>query len=219
MMISLAQDSRGEHVPGWLVDAPIRVVRDQNLFRRGQPKTHIYLIEAGTLAVYETRIDGTRNVVEFAFAGDTVGFGFLENHLYSAQAVGEARVRCLPLTALDQILQHDKRAMQRYAEAMQREFEFRRDELISADRKSATRVAALFLTLSRRNEEEGRDPRMIGDSLDCGTVAGYLELDLDTLGGALAELEHAKLIERCPPRGLRLTDLAGLEQLANEVTQ
>ena len=77
MMISLAQDSRGEHVPGWLVDAPIRVVRDQNLFRGGQPKTHIYLIEAGTIAVYETRIDGAHNVVEFAFAGDTVGFGFL----------------------------------------------------------------------------------------------------------------------------------------------
>src|SRR5712692_3306579 len=111
MSISLAQDSRAGLIP--LIDAPIRVVRDEILFRGGQPKSHIYLIEAGTIAVYETRVDGTNNVVEFAFAGDTVGFGFLENHVYSAQAIGEARVRCLPLIALDQILQHDKRAMQR----------------------------------------------------------------------------------------------------------
>ena len=217
MTISLAQNSKAQDVP--LVDAPIRVVRDQILFGRGQPKTHIYLIEVGTIAVYETRVDGTHKVVEFAFPGDTVGFGFLNKHIYSAQAVGEARVRCLPLTALDQILQHDKRALQRYAEAMQREFEYRRAEVISADRKPATRLAALLLTLSRRNEEEGRDPLTIGDSLNCGTVAGYLELDLDTLGRALVELEQAGLIERCPPRGLRLTDIPALEQLENAVIQ
>jgi CRP/FNR family transcriptional regulator, anaerobic regulatory protein len=215
MTISLTQDSRAEHVS--LVDAPIRVVRDEMLFRRGQPKTHVYLIEAGTIAVYETRVDGMHDVVEFAFAGDTVGFGFLEKHIHSAQAVGEARVRCLPLSVLDQILQHDKRAMQRYAEAMQREFEFRRDEVTRADRKPVSQVAALFLTLSRGSEEEGRDPRLIGDSLDCGTVAGYLGLDLDTLGRALADLEHARLIERCPPHDLRLVHLAGLEELANAV--
>jgi CRP/FNR family transcriptional regulator len=216
-MISLAQDQRAQDAP--LVDAPIRVMRDQILYGRGQPKTHIYLIEAGTIAVYETRGDGTHNIVEFAFAGDTVGFGYLDKHIYSAQAIGEARVRCLPLTALDHILQHDKRAMQRYAEALQREFEFRRGELVRAERKPANRVAALFVALSRRNEVEGRDPRVIGDSLDCGTVAGYLGLDLDTLSRALVDLEHAHLIERCPPHGLRLSGLSALQQLANEVTQ
>ena len=217
MSISLAQHSRAELVP--LIDAPVRVVRDQILFRRGQSKTHIYQVEAGTIAVYETRVGGTHNVVEFAFAGDAVGFGFLDYHIYSAQAVGEARVRCLPLTALDQILQHDKRAMQRYAEALQREFEFRRAEVLSADRNPANRVAALFLVLSRRNENEGSDPRVIGDSLACGTVAGYLGLDLETLGRALVELEKAGLVEGCPPHELRLIDLAGLEQLATETTQ
>jgi CRP/FNR family transcriptional regulator len=217
MTIYLAHDTRAELVP--FADAPIRVLRDQTLFRRGQAKTHIYQIEAGTIAVYETRADGTHSVVEFAFAGDAVGFGFLESHIHSAQAVGEARVRCLPLSALDLVLQHDKRAMQRYAEAMEREFKSRRDELTSVDRKPVNRVAALFVTLSRRNQEEGRDPGVIGDSLDCGTVAGYLGLDLDTLGRALVELERTGLIERCSPIGLRLIDLAALEQLANIVRQ
>jgi len=214
MTSSLAQDLRVSALA--LGEPSTRILRDQILFRRGQPKTHLYLIEAGTIAVYETRIDGTHNVVEFAFAGDTVGFGFLKNHAYSAQAVGEVRIKCLPLTALDEILRHDKRAMQRYAETMQREFEFRKNEILNGDRHLTSRVAALLVTLSRRNEQEGGDPRLIGDSLDCGTVAGYLELDLHTLGRALLDLELAELIERNPPHGLRLTDLAGLEQLADK---
>lgn len=217
MTISLAHELRAELAP--LNDAPLRVLRDELLFRRGQAKTHIYQIEAGTIAVYETRADGSHSVVEFAFAGDAVGFGFLENHIHSAQAVGEARVRCLPLSALDQVLQHDKRAMQRYAEAMEREFKSRRDELTSIDRKPVNRVAALFVTLSRRNQEEGRDPDVIGDSLDCGTVAGYLGLDLYTLGRALVELERTRLIERSPLHGLRLVDVPRLENLADEVKQ
>src|SRR5437763_1292740 len=105
MTISLAHELRAELAP--LNDAPLRVLRDELLFRRGQAKTHIYQIEAGTIAVYETRADGSHSVVEFAFAGDAVGLGFLENHSHSAQAIGEARVRCLPLSALDHVLQHD----------------------------------------------------------------------------------------------------------------
>ena len=68
------------------------------------------------------------DVVEFAFTGDVVGFGFLEHHIHLAKAVGEAHVRCLPLNALDHILRDDERAAHRYAEALGREFEFRRDE-------------------------------------------------------------------------------------------
>jgi hypothetical protein len=59
---------------------------------------------------------------------------------------------------------------------------------------------------------------VIADSLDCGTVAAYLKLDLASLGQALVDLEHAQLIARSAHE-LRLTDLRGLEQLSNEITQ
>ena len=124
----------------------------------------------------------------------------------------------LPLSALDSVLQDDKRALQRYAEALEREFEFRRDELVNAERRPASRVAALFLVLSRRNQEEGREVDVIADSLDCGTVARYLDLDVAALGEALVELERAQLVERSAG-GLRLTDMVGLERLADGAGQ
>jgi CRP/FNR family transcriptional regulator, anaerobic regulatory protein len=210
--------SEHERVPGFLGDDPVRELRDEILFQPGERKRHLYLIEVGSIALYQKRIGRPQDVVEFAFTGDVVGFGFLENHIHWAQALGETRVRCLPLSALDHIVQDDERAARRYGEALRREFEFRRDELIGSYRKPANRLAAFFLALSQLNKNEGRDPYMITDSLECGTVAGCVALDLDALGRALVELEKAGLIKRCPPQGLRLTNLVGLGQLANEIS-
>jgi CRP/FNR family transcriptional regulator len=218
MTISIAQDisSCGDHSGDWLADAPTHIVRDEALYHRGDRKTHLYFIEAGTVALYETRVGGAPNVLEFVFAGDTVGLGYLTRHIQSAHAIGEVRVKYLPLAALDQVLRDDRRAKHRYSEALQREFEFRRDEVLRADRKPANRLAALFLALSRLNEQEGRDSNLIGDALECATVAGHLGFDLDTLGRALVELERAGLIKRFPPHGLQLVDFAGLARLADE---
>lgn len=100
------------------------------------------------------------------------------------------RVRALPLSALQDILTNDKRALQRYAEALQREFESRRTEVVRGERRPASRVAAPFLALSHRNEEEGRDAHLIADSLECGTVGRYLDLDINALGEALIARAH-----------------------------
>ena len=196
-------------------EIPLRILRAAALFHPG--KTHLYRIEAGTIALYRKRIGHPLDVVEFAFTGDVVGFGFLEHHIHLAKAVGEAHVRCLPLDALDHILRDDERAAHRYAETLGREFEFRRDELAGAYRKPTSRLAAFFLALSQLNGHEGRDSNVISDSLECGSVASCIALDLDALGRALVELEKAGLIESCP-EGLRLANLVGLSQLANEVS-
>ena len=209
--------SANAEIPAILEEIPVRVLRDEALFHPGDRKTHLYRIEAGTIALYRKRVDQHLDIVEFAFTGDVVGFGFLEHHIHLAKAVGEAHVRCLPLNALDHVLRDDQRAAHRYAEALGREFEFRRDEVAGAYRKPASRLAAFFLALSQLNGREGRDPDVISDSLECGAVACCIALDLDALGMALVELEKAGLIERCPG-GLRLANLVGLSQLANEVS-
>ena len=77
-------------------------------------------------------------------------------------------------------------------------------------------MAALFVTLSRYNAYEGRDPALITDSLKCGVVAGYLDLSVDHLAGELAGLEARGLIEPSP-RGLLLKDLDSLERLADNL--
>ena len=185
------------------------------LFHEGDLKAYLHEISAGVVCVYRSRVDRPHEVIEFVFAGDVLGLGYLEYQIDCARAVVETQVKCLPLSAMESILQDDNRAKQRHAEAIQREFAFRRNLLVTANRRRPIgRVAAFLFALSQLNRSEGRDPTIVGESLKCGTVAESLGLDLDSLGGALVELEKKELIEPCPPLGLRLIDLGGLESLA-----
>jgi CRP-like cAMP-binding protein len=192
--------------------APVRIVRDKVLFATGERRECLYLIEAGIIAQYRMRTGGVSELIEFVFAGDAVGFGYHENHTCGAQAVGEVRVRCLPLTALDAVLKNNKRALDRYAEALEREFNYRRDELTAGARNPLSRVATLLVAISELHEREGADPTIVSDSLSCIAVADWLGIELDALAQALLELECMRLIKRAPRGGIRLIDRIALGQ-------
>ena len=56
--------------PALVIDAPVvRILRDELLFHPGQRKTHLYLVEAGSVVLYQKRTAGTHEVIEFAFVG------------------------------------------------------------------------------------------------------------------------------------------------------
>jgi CRP/FNR family transcriptional regulator len=198
-----------------ILEPGIYVVRNEVLFRPGDAR-HLYLIEAGIIIQYQRRPGESAKIIEFAFAGDVIGLGSLERQTSWAEAVGEARVRCLPFDELDGLLRHNGRGLDRYAVALEREFELRREELIGTDWALIQRVAALFLALFRLNSYEGRDPTLIVDSLECGAVAAWLRTDVNSLARALVQLDSAGLIRRDAPHGLRLASLTGLQQLADE---
>ena len=197
--------------------APVRRLNPgEVLFRAGDPKTHLYRVESGCLCVYEPHSAEHRAIVEFAFAGDLLGLGYLENHTRSARAIGETRITCLPLSAVDRIVEASPRARDQLKQAIDDELEFVRDGLVrSGQRNPIERVAAFFVALSRGNTYEGRIPNIITDSLKCGVVASDLALSVEALARILVELEERGLIENCPPLGLRLNDIAALERLAD----
>ena len=177
----------------------------EDLFRAGDPKTHLYRVENGCLCIYEPNS-----------AEHRLGLGYLENHTYSARAIGETRVTCLPFSAVDRIPEAGPPARDQLQQAIDNELEFGRDGLVRAgQRNPIERVAAFFVALSRGNSYEGRLPNIIADSVKCGVVASYLALDIEDLARILVELEDRRLIESCPPSGLRLNDIAALERLAD----
>jgi CRP/FNR family transcriptional regulator len=189
---------------------------NQLLYRLGEPRTCLYYIEKGVVALYRQASGRQKELIEFAFAGDIVGYGLFENHTSWAQTVGAALIRPMPLTALDAILRSDQRAFNRYAETLERDFQCRRNELVRAERGLTNRLAALLVALSRQNRLEGRDPSLVGDELQCGAVALWLNSEVSELTEALMALEELGLIARSLPSGLRLCDVPALERLASQ---
>lgn len=187
------------------------------LFEAGDVKTHLFRIETGVLCVYTTRWDGKPEVIEFAFAGDIVGMGFLERHACSARATVDTRIAYLPLEAMDRIGEQGERAKARLKQAVAREFDYRRESLVAAGRgRPAARVAAFLVALSRRNAVEGRDPCVIDDTLSCSVVADYLALNFDSLALALVELRKQGLVQPASNRALLINDVDALEALSND---
>jgi CRP/FNR family transcriptional regulator len=198
--------------------APVRTLaRHERLFRAGDIKTNLYRVETGVLCIYAPRADLTLELIEFAVAGDIVGMGFTKTHAMTARAaVAETKVSCFPLDASDRLLARDERATSRLANAVEREFAFKRHSLVEAGRgQPAVRLAAFLLAVSRRNAVEGGDPTLIDDSLNCAVIAEHLGLRLDVLALTLVQLETKGLVRPALDHGLRLLDVAGLEALAD----
>ena len=196
------------------------LVVNELLFGIGEPKSQLYVVETGALAVYEPRWNSHRAVIEFAFPGDLVGLGFLNSHACSARATVETRVQCLPLSAQDHLFADDPRAQARLADAIEREVEFLREFSVRFSQQNPLgRLAAFLLTLSRENEQEGRDPTVLVQPLQCGVVADFLAFSIERLGSLLVQLERQGLIETCAPQGLRLMDIAALEESRRQDTR
>jgi CRP/FNR family transcriptional regulator len=197
---------------------PVRTLATgEDLFREGDPRTHVYRVETGTICVHEPRWNGHRPVVRFAVPGDLVGLGFLEHHACTARAMVGARVTCLPNASMESLVAGNPKAEAELQQALEREFELRRNSLVESGRRNPVeRVAAFLVALSQINKREGRDANVIDASWQCGIVADQLELSLDVIARRLVEFERDGLIESCPSRGLRLKDLVTLEALAGE---
>jgi CRP/FNR family transcriptional regulator, anaerobic regulatory protein len=178
-------------------------------------KVHLHQISAGVVCVYRPRTGRSDEVIEFVFPGDVLGLGYLEHQIYWARALVETEIKSLPLSSINNIVKYDQRAKQRHAQALHREFAYRRDLFTASNRqKPLGRLAAFLLAVSQFNKDEGRDPNIVTDSLKCGVVAEWLGLDLDNLRRALVELQKKRLIQPCEQLGLRLIDRVGLEALA-----
>jgi len=188
----------------------------ETLFQEGDPRLHVYRVETGSICLFKQRADGTLDVIEFAFPGDLVGLGYLDKHVTGAQATLATTLSRLPRSDIQPATSQPASARARLTAAIEREVAFL-NEAPQASKLSPLpleRIAALFVTLSRCNAYEGRDPLLITDSMNCGVVAGYLDLSLADLARHLKELEALGLVAAAGPN-LRLADLEALERLAD----
>jgi len=191
------------------------LARGEILFRTGDKRGKIYRVESGALCHYLRWDDGRREIVEFAFPGDIVGFGHLQSHVSTAQAMVETTVGLVPEREFDELLATDGQLAARFAAAGDREFEYLREVMVkSGEGKPVERVASFLSALSHMSEVEGRDPTLVADEITSGEVAKHLDLTMDMLVAALRELERRGMVTAAGNGRLRISDLRALEKLA-----
>ena len=182
------------------------------LFYVGEQKEFIYRVEQGLISVRWSSPRDPQDLAEELRPQQVFGLGFLDTHIYDAVALVDTSVSCWSKSALPFLEELDPEVKQRQALETEREFIHRRETLSSGEPlQPYQRVAGFLSVVSRLNAADGRDAYLIDESVDCASVAAFLNLDVDELGRALVELQRRGLVVFDPPHGLRLRDIEALQ--------
>ena len=187
----------------------------EHVFFEGDPITHIYQVEHGTVCLYKTLQDGRRQIVDFAHPGDFIGLGAGGDHVFSAQATTLTRLRCLPAGPLHEIACHNPDIGMLLYQALSDQLLAARDLLLTVGQRNATeRLAALLLALSRRNERSGTNHARIALSMTRADIADFLSLTVETVSRTFTKLRQSGIIDLVHSSLVVIKDRHALEQLA-----
>lgn len=159
------------------------VAMRQPLFFEGDDKTSIYVVESGCLKVYRTLVDGQRQVVGFAMAGDILGLESGDEHLNSAEAVSDVRVRVIPARQIGAICRTDPVFAEQLLRRMGRQLAAAHSQLAAVGAQNADQRIAGFLLSIADGQRDVDLPMRRGD------VAEFLGLRLETVSRKFSEFQ------------------------------
>jgi CRP/FNR family transcriptional regulator len=195
--------------------APKVMQAREHVFFEGDPITHIYQVEHGTVCLYKTLQDGRRQIVDFAHPGDFIGLGAGGDHVFSAQAITLTRLRYLPAGALHEVACHNPDIGMQLYRALSDQLLAARDLLLTVgQRNAAERLAALLLALSRRNERNGANHACIALAMTRADIADFLSLTVETVSRSFTKLRQNGIIDLAHSSLVVIKDRHALEQLA-----
>ncbi len=187
----------------------------EHVFFEGDPITHIYQVEQGTVCLYKTLQDGRRQIVDFAQPRDFIGLGTGGEQLLGAQAIALTRLRCLPAGALYDIAWHNPEIGMQLYRALSDQLLAAHDLLLTVGQRNATeRLATLLLALSRRNERSGANRARIALTMTRADIADFLSLTVETVSRTFTKLRQSGLIELVHSSLVLIKNRDALEQLA-----
>lgn len=189
-----------------------RVATGEMLFQPGQDRRH-YRVEEGAIFHYVRWADGSHDLIEVAFPGDIVGLGNLSTHISTAQAMVDSAVSVVDDGEIEALLDSDDRLPLLLASAGEREFDYIRDTTINSGKRTPIERVANYL-MAVAAVDQKNSAAIIADDISTGYVAEQLHMSVDMLSVALVGLQHKGLVEPAEG-GLKITDVAELERLAN----
>lgn len=200
-----------------LTHAPVRRLdAREHLWCEGDPRTHVYRVESGSVCIYKVLPDGRRHVVDFAFAGDLIGLGLNDEHAFNAQALVPTRLKGLTIATFNQALRDDSQLAMQLYEALSQELEAARAQLLMVSKRVSTeRVASFLLTLSARNSKRGVDPTLVPLPMRRVDIADFLGLTIETVSRTFTKLKTSRVISLLPGNVVRIVDAARLAELSS----
>jgi CRP-like cAMP-binding protein len=187
----------------------------EHIFCEGDPRTHVFQIEEGVVTIYQMLNDGRRQIVDFAYPGDFIGLGTTSEHVFSAEATSQTRVRCFGTTALEETARSDPSIALQLYKAVSLELSAARALLVAIGQRSAIeRVSTFLLMLHGRTASAQGGVSVVHLPMRRADIGDFLGLTIETVSRTITKLRLMRVIEVSHGTDIRILNLDRLASLS-----
>jgi CRP/FNR family transcriptional regulator, nitrogen fixation regulation protein len=186
--------------------------RDAEIYRENSPATYLYKVISGTVRTFKALNNGRRQIRAFYLPGDIFGVETGPEHAFSAEAITDAKVLVIELTAVVVLAARDNDVAHQLWSLTSRELKHARNHVLLLIQSAQERVAGFLLEMADRvpagDEIELPMPRQ--------DIADYLGLTIETVSRMLTHLEKGAAIALPTSRRVVLRNRSALNRINGE---
>ena len=187
------------------------------LYRAGEPFQSVYAVRSGTVKGISVSNDGEEQVTGFYLPGEIVGMDGLANNRYvnSALALETSAVCEIPFNRLEELSLKIPTLQRHFFQLMSREITVEQRLITLLSKNSAEeRVAALLLSISRRNHARNLSAFSFRLPMSRADIGNYLGLTIETVSRVFSRFQKSEIL-KVDRKEITIADMDGLKQLAN----
>jgi CRP/FNR family transcriptional regulator, nitrogen fixation regulation protein len=195
--------------PFGLMGAPMRFVRNAEVYGEDEPAEFLYQVVSGAVRTYRMLDDGRRQVIAFYLPGDIFGVEAGEVHLSSAEAVSESQVLVVKRSSLMARADHERDLAKQLWTLTVRELQRVQQHSLVLIKSAEERVAGFLLEMASRCSGSPT----VELPMSRQDIADYLGLTIETVSRTFTQLVQAGTITLETSRRIQFRNRAALSRL------
>lgn len=192
-----------------LMGAPMSFARNAEIYGDNEPADYLYKVISGAVRLYKVLTDGRRQISAFYLPGDIFGLEVGDEHMFSAEAVSDAKILVVKRSAVVALAGRDNDVARQLWTLTSRELHRLQDHIMLLVKTAQERVAGFLLEMADRT----RAGNAVDLPMSRQDIADYLGLTIETVSRALTQLENAAAIEVPTSRRIVLRNRSQLSRL------
>jgi CRP-like cAMP-binding protein len=192
-----------------LMGTPMSFARNAEIYGENEPANYLYKVVTATVRTYKVLTDGRRQIGAFYFPGDVFGLETGEKHIFSADAISDARVLVVKRSTVTKLAVRDNGVARQLWTLTSDELDRAQNHIMLLIKTAQERVAGFLLEMAKRV------PR--GDEVELPMsrqdIADYLGLTIETVSRTLTQLEASAIIALPTSRRIVISNRAALNRL------
>jgi len=192
-----------------LMGAVISYPRNTEIFGETESADYVYKVVSGNVRTYKILNDGRRQIGGFYLPGDIFGLQFADDHVFSAEAITDAKVLVVKRSALTALAARDGNVARELFDLSNRELRRMQNRVLLLVKSAQERVASFLLEMAERASAGN----VVELPMSRQDIADYLGLTIETVSRTLTCLENSAAIKLPTSRRIVLHNHSALIRL------